>query len=450
MKIGIIGAGHVGLVTGACFADLGHQVMMVDDDRRKVAALRAGRVPFFEPGLEELVRRGMAHGRLRVTRAIPEAVDCSTLLFVCVGTPTRPNGEADLSAVETVTRRIARSMRAYRLVVEKSTVPVQTGAWMRRTLREMVRRGVDCDVASNPEFLREGCAIQDFLHPDRIVIGAESERARRLLVDLYTPFHAPLVVTDVSSAELLKHASNSFLALKISYINAVAQVCERVGADVVKVADGMGLDRRIGRAFLDAGVGWGGSCFSKDVAAFTRIATAHRCDASLLRAAAGINRRQRPYAVARLRRLLGPLRGRTVGVLGLAFKPDTDDLRDAPALDIVPKLRAAGARVRVFDPKAMPAAKKLLGRGVTFCRNAYEAARGADAVMLLTEWNEFKELDVTRMASLMRQPVVFDGRNLYDPAAMRRAGMRYAGIGRGQMQQTAHSTQHTEKAGKKR
>ncbi len=431
MQIGIIGAGHVGLVTGACFADLGHQVIMVDDDRRKIAALRAGRVPFFEPGLEELVRRGMAHGRLRVTAAIPEAVERSILLFICVGTPTRANGEADLSAVETVTRRIAKSMRAYRLVVEKSTVPVQTGAWMRRLLQEMVRRGVDCDVASNPEFLREGCAIQDFLRPDRIVIGVESERARQLLMDVYQPFHVPLVVTDIASAELLKHASNSFLALKVSYINAVAQVCERVGADVVKVADGMGLDRRIGRAFLDAGIGWGGSCFSKDVAAFTRIASQHRCDATLLQATARINRRQRQQVVTRLRRLVGTLRGRTIGVLGLAFKPDTDDLRDAPSLEIVPKLRTAGARVRVFDPKAMPAAKRVFRRGVTFCRNAYETARGADAVVLLTEWKEFKELDFSRIASSMRRPIVFDGRNLYDPDEMRRVGIRYAGIGRG-------------------
>ena len=428
MDISIVGAGHVGLVTGACFTDLGNRVVMADSDARKIASLRQGRVPFYEPGLEELVRRGLAEKRLRFTTSIQDVVAHGTIIFLSVGTPSRADGEADLTAVEDVTRQIAQRMRSYRLIVEKSTVPVETGEWIKKTCRLTVRRSVPFDVASNPEFLREGSALQDFLHPDRIVLGVESKRARELLLDLYKPLHAPVIVTDVKSAELIKHASNSFLAVKISFINAVAQLCDRVGADVVKVAEGMGLDKRIGRAFLDAGVGYGGSCFPKDVSAFIHIAEQHGFDFQLLKATARVNTEQRQFFVKRIQDTLWNLQNKTIGVLGLAFKPNTDDLREAPSVEIIRRLQAEGAKIRAFDPKAIAQANGLFTR-VTFCKDVYDAARGADCLAVLTEWNEFKEIDFGRIKKLMRQPFVVDGRNMYDGAALRRLGFRYVGLG---------------------
>jgi len=436
MEISIIGAGHVGLVTGACFADLGNRVVIMDHDRARIAQLKRGRMPFFEPGLEELVKRGMADRRIRFTASVAEAVEHGLAIFICVGTPSRPNGDADLSAVEHVCRQLAKALRAYRLIVEKSTVPVETGEWMARLMRLAVPRKVPFDVASNPEFLREGSAIDDFLHPDRVVLGVASARAKTLLLQLYKPLKAPMLVTDVKSAELIKHASNSFLALKISFINAVAHVCDRVGANVVNVADGMGLDRRIGRAFLDAGIGYGGSCFPKDVAAFIRIAEKRGYDFQLLKAVVRVNQEQRLFFVKRVTEVLRDVRGKTIGVLGLAFKPNTDDLRDAPSLDIVRALQRDGARIRAFDPKALAQANGLF-RGVIFCKDVYDTLRGADCLALLTEWNEFKELDLARIKKLMRQPVIVDGRNLYDPVALGRLGFRYVGIGRGNVKPQA-------------
>lgn len=430
MKISVIGSGHVGLVTGACFADLGHQVLMVDHDRKKIAVLKARSMPFYEPGLEELVQRGVAEDRLRFTASTAEGVRHGTIIFLCVGTPARPTGEADLTAVEEVVRDVAQAMRAYRLIVEKSTVPVQTGEWIARICRQAARRGVAFDVASNPEFLREGQGLQDFLHPDRIVLGVESKRAKDLLLALYKPLNAPVVVTDVKSAELIKHASNSFLAMKISFINSVAQVCERVGADVVQVAEGMGLDKRIGRAFLDAGVGYGGYCFPKDVAAFIRIAEQQGVDFQLLKATEAVNAQQRQRLVQHVAHALWNLSNKTIAVLGLSFKPDTDDLREAPSIEVIRMLGQEGARIRAFDPKAMAQAKGLLP-GVTFCKSAYEAVRGADCLVLMTEWNEFKELEFARVKKLMRQPLVVDGRNLYHRETLQRLGFRYIGVGRG-------------------
>ncbi len=430
MNIGIIGAGHVGLVTGACFADLGNRVVMADRDHKKIAMLKRRQMPFFEPGLEELVHRGVASKRLTFVPTTREVVTGSTLIFLCVGTPPRSSGEADLTAVEDVTREIAQAMRSYRLIVEKSTVPVETGEWIKRTCRLAIRRGVPFDVASNPEFLREGSAIQDFLHPDRIVLGVETKRAQALLTELYKPLHAPVLVTDIKSAELIKHASNSFLAVKVSFINSVAEICDTVGADVVKVAEGMGFDKRIGRSFLDAGVGYGGSCFPKDVSAFIRIAEKHGHNFQLLKAAAAVNEAQRKRFVKRIAQTLWNLNNKTVGVLGLAFKPNTDDLREAPSIDIIRMLEEEGAKVRVFDPKAMAQADGFFPE-VTFCRNPYEVARGADCLAVVTEWNEFKELDFSRIKKLMRQPVIVDGRNMYDPASIRRLGFRYVGMGKG-------------------
>ena len=430
MNISIVGAGHVGLVTGACLADLGNQVVVADHDASRIARLRRGEMPFYEPGLAELVHRGMTEKRLRFTTSLGEAVEQGTVIFLCVGTPSRANGEADLSAVESVTREIARAIRTYRLIVEKSTVPVETGEWIKRAMQQTARKRGAWDVASNPEFLREGSALQDFLHPDRIVLGVESERAKELLLKLYTPLQAPLVITDIKSAELIKHASNSFLAMKVSYINAIAQLCDQVGADVVKVAEGIGLDRRIGRAFLDAGVGYGGSCLPKDVSAFIRIAEKLGVEFPLLKAVAQVNQDQKQWVVKRIAQSLWNLSNKTIGVLGLSFKPDTDDLRDAPSIEIIRMLQAEGARIRAFDPKAMQHADGLF-TGVTFCRDAYAAARGADCLVVITEWNEFKELDFARIKKLMRQPVLIDGRNIYDPDALRRLGFRYVGIGRG-------------------
>ena len=436
MEISIIGAGHVGLVTGACFADLGNRVVIMDHDHARIAQLKRGRMPFFEPGLEELVKRGMADRRIRFTASVAEAVEQGLVIFICVGTPSRPNGDADLSAVEHVCHQLAKALRAYRLIVEKSTVPVETGERITKIMRVAVPRKVPFDVASNPEFLREGSAIDDFLHPDRVVLGVASARAKTLLLQLYKPLKAPMLVTDVKSAELIKHASNSFLALKISFINAVAQLCDRVGANVVNVADGIGLDRRIGRTFLDAGIGYGGSCFPKDVSAFIRIAEKLGYDFQLLKAVVRVNQEQRLFFVKRVTEALRDVRGKTIGVLGLAFKPNTDDLREAPSLDIVRALQKEGAHIRAFDPKALAQANGLF-RGVTFCQDVYDTLRGADCLALLTEWNEFKQLDFARIKKLMRQPVIVDGRNLYDPVALGRLGFRYVGIGRGNVKSEA-------------
>ena len=429
MKIGIIGAGHVGLVTGACFSHLGHEVICLDNDPRKLALLNKGKCPIYEPGLEELVRTNLREKRLFFTSSIPAAVRRAEVLFVCVWTPPRENGEADLTAVETVSRQIAQTMTSYRLVVDKSTVPVQTGEWVHRTIAANRRKNVEFDVASNPEFLREGSAVKDFLEPDRIVIGVESKRAEKILKELYDPLKAPVLVTDIKSAELIKHACNSFLASKISFINMVSQVCEAVGADVENVAKGMGLDPRIGRNFLDAGIGWGGSCFPKDLSAFIRIAEKLGVDAAFLRSVVGINETQKKAFVEKIHKQLWNLKEKTVGVLGVSFKPGTDDMRSAPSIDIVKALLAEGAHVQVYDPEAMPVARRIF-KGVTFTKNAYEAARGADAIAVLTEWPEFQELDFKKVKKLMRHPVLFDGRNLYEPARMKKLGFQYHAVGR--------------------
>ena len=429
MKIGIIGSGHVGLVTGACFAHLGHEVLCVDNDPRKVALLKRGKSPIYEPGLEEMIAANLREKRLFFTDQITAAVRQAEVLFVCVWTPPKPNGEADLSAVENVSRRIAHALSSYRLIVDKSTVPVQTGEWVHRTIKASRRRNVEFDVASNPEFLREGSAVQDFLEPDRVVIGVESKRAETLLRELYQPLKAPVLVTDIKSAELIKHACNSFLAAKISFINLISQICEAVGADVEKVAEGMGLDPRIGRSFLSAGIGWGGSCFPKDLSAFIGIAEKLGVDASLLRAVVEINQRQCRHFVEKIRKHLWNLPGKTIGVWGLSFKPGTDDMRSAPSIEIINTLLEEGVRLRLYDPEAMPLARGVL-KGGTFVKNAYEAARGADALLVLTEWPEFLEIDFKRVRKLMRHPLIFDGRNVYEPGKIKKLGFQYHGMGR--------------------
>ena len=432
MDLCVVGAGHVGLVTGACFADLGHSVIVVDNDAKRIANLKRGIMPYYEPGLEELVARGGREQRLHFTTSLSEGVTKSTIIFIAVGTPQKATGEADLAYVESVARSVAQHLPGYRLVVEKSTVPVQTGQWVAHTIKTYHKKKHPFDVASNPEFLREGTAIQDFMKPDRIVLGVETKRARDLLSELYKPLGAPIIVTDINSAELIKHASNSFLSMKISFINAVAQVCERAGADVVQVADGMGLDPRIGRSFLSAGAGYGGFCFPKDVEAFIKIAEQLGYDFELLKAVRNINEAQKRSFAEKVRQALWVVKGKTIAVLGLAFKPNTDDMRYAPAIDVIEHLQGEGASVRAFDPQAMKEAAHLLPK-VALCRDPYEAARGADCLAILTEWNEFKELDFKRIKKLLRQPLIVDGRNIYDPERMRSLGFRYIGVGRGRL-----------------
>ncbi len=433
MKISVVGAGHVGLVTGACFADLGHAVVIVDNDARRIAKLKRGIMPYYEPGLEELAARGVRERRLAFTTSLREGVAKSEILFIAVGTPQKETGEADLAYVESVARSIAQHLPGYRLIVEKSTVPVQTGKWVAHTIKTYLKRAHPFDVASNPEFLREGTAIQDFMKPDRVVLGVESARAADLLTKLYQPLGAPLVITDINSAELIKHASNSFLSMKISFINAVAQICERAGADVLQVAEGMGLDPRIGRSFLNAGAGFGGFCFPKDLDAFIKIAEQLGYDFDLLKAVRGINETQKRSFALKVQQALWVLKGKTIAVLGLAFKPNTDDMRYAPAIDVIRALQGEGASIRAFDPQAMPEAAALLP-DVTLCKDPYDAARGADCLAILTEWNEFKELDFKRLKKLLRQPLIVDGRNIYDPERLRRLGFRYIGMGRGRVE----------------
>ncbi len=438
MKIAIIGSGYVGLVSGVCLAEIGHHVICVDNNLEKIKTLKKGRLPIYEPGLLELMKANVAKKRLSFTGSIGEATQKSQVIFLAVPTPSKPNGDADLTYVENVARAIARHMDSYKLIVEKSTVPAETGKKIRRTIHLNLapkhRKGnkvlLDFDVASNPEFLKEGSAVHDFMNPDRIVIGVESKKAEGLLRDIYRPLKPKILVTNIASAEMIKHASNSFLAAKISFINAVAQVCDRVGADVLKVAEGMGLDKRIGRQFLDAGVGYGGSCFPKDVDAFIRVSERSGYDFTLLKEVRRINEQQRHWFVHLIEEKLWNIKDKTIGVWGLAFKPNTDDIRNAAALEIIHLLQAEGARVRAYDPKAMEAAKKAL-RGAAFCPNAYAVAEGCDCLLLLTEWPEFKEIDFVQIRDAMAQAVIFDGRNFLDGTHLRDIGFEYFGTGRG-------------------
>jgi UDPglucose 6-dehydrogenase len=429
MKLSVIGTGYVGLVTAACLADLGHDVIGVDRDGQRIAMLKESRIPFFESGLESLVRSGQQAGRLRFTTDTTDAVESSDVVFITVGTPSRDDGNADLTEVSAVAEAIAGTLRDYRLIVEKSTVPIRTGERIRDQIQLLTRGLVPFDIACNPEFLREGSAVHDFMHPDRVVIGVTNERSERLLREVYAPLDCPIIVTDLTTAEMIKHASNAFLALKISYINAIANICERVGADVRQVADGMGHDRRIGRAFLDAGVGYGGSCFPKDVAAFIQIAKEVGYDFRLLEEVSRVNEGQREVLLRHLKDALWVLRNRTVAVLGLAYKANTDDVREAPAIAIIDALLREGASVRAYDPAAHSNAQRVLN-GVTYCTDPYEAAKDSDAVVLLTDWEEFRTLDLDRLRDLMRRPVLIDGRNMLDPDIARSLGFHYAGMGR--------------------
>jgi UDPglucose 6-dehydrogenase len=428
-KVCIIGTGYVGLVTGACLADMKNRVVCVDNDIEKVKMLKRGKVPIYEPGLEEIIKRNTAAGRLTFTTSIAEGVRSSEIVFIAVSTPPKADGTADLTAVALVAREVAEAMDGYRLIVDKSTVPVKTGEKVAETIKRYNRKNVDFDVASNPEFLREGSAIGDTMIPDRIVIGISSTRAAKILKELYAPLKAPVIVTDIKSAEIIKHASNSFLALKISFANALGQICELAGANVMQVVEGMGLDKRIGKAFLNAGIGYGGSCFPKDVAAFIKISEELGFDFELLKMVEQINRDQRTRFVKKIEETLWIVKDKTIGVLGLAFKPNTDDMRSAPSLDIVAALQREGATVKVYDPQSMEVSRKML-KGVKFCKGPYEVARGSDALVIVTEWDEFKQLNLDKLRSIMTHPIIIDGRNIFDPAVMEEKGFIYKSIGR--------------------
>src|SRR5213595_973066 len=431
MDISIIGSGYVGLVTGACLADVGHHVICVDNDSEKVKQLKAGEIPIYEPGLEEIVHRNVSAQRLHFTGNIQQAVERSQIIFIAVPTPPLPDGDVDLSFVEKVAREIAGVLTDYRVIVDKSTVPVKTGEKVVESIKRYNRQGAKFDVVSNPEFLREGCAVADLMHPDRIVIGAQSEQAIDLMKKVYEPFMAPILVTDISSAELIKHCANSFLALKISYINAVSGICEASGADVEKVADGVGMDHRIGRDFLNAGIGYGGSCFPKDIAAFITISERLGVPFDLLKEVQRINRMQKERFLKAIRETLWVLREKRIAVWGLTFKPDTDDIRSSVAIELVADLLREGAHVVAYDPKGMEKARAVKTiSAAEFASSALEAVNNAEALVIATEWSEFDNVDLTVVKEKMRTPIVFDGRNLLDPETMMRLGFHYHAIGR--------------------
>ncbi len=428
-RVCMVGTGYVGLVTGTCLAEVGNKVICVDKDESKISTLKAGKIPIYEPGLEPLVRKNSKAGRLSFSTSVADAVRASEIVFIAVNTPPQKDGGADLSFVEACTREVARAANKYTLLVEKSTVPVKTGERIRKTLEVLSQSKSFVEVASNPEFLREGTAVNDFLNPDRIIIGVQSKKAEAMMRDLYKKIKAPIIVTDINSAELIKHASNSFLAMKISYINAIAQICEKVGADVEKVAEGMGYDKRIGRSFLNAGIGYGGSCFPKDVSAFIKISEEVGYDFKILKGAAAVNEDQKSHVLKTLKEALWTFKDKTIGILGLSFKPETDDLRNAPAIDFIQTLLDEQAQVKAYDPVAMEKMKQLFPT-VEYCDSPYKAAQKADALLIATEWKEFSQLDLKRIKKIMNTNIIIDGRNIFDPTAMKKMGFTYHCIGR--------------------
>jgi len=429
--ITVVGVGYVGLVTGTCFADLGNRVCCLDVDEAKIETLNEGGMPIYEPGLEEMVRRNVSAGRLTFTTDYAEALAEAEFAFIAVGTPEGVDGEADLKYVQAAAESVAKTMVQPLVIVNKSTVPVGTGDWVADIVSANQPQPVEFAVVSNPEFLREGSAILDFMNPDRIVLGSLNREAAGRVAQLYLSLRAPIVITDLRTAEMIKYASNAFLATRISFINEIANICERLGADVKEVAAGMGYDKRIGRYFLDAGIGYGGSCFPKDVKALAHMASIHGTHPQLLKAVMDINQYQRRQTVLKLREVLGSkLRGKVIGLLGLAFKPNTDDIRDAPGTEIARLLLQEGARVKAYDPVAMPNAAKILP-DMELAEDPYDLAVGCDALVVCTDWNEFKHLDMTRVKKSMRQAFMVDGRNLYDLDELNRLGFIYRGVGRG-------------------
>jgi UDPglucose 6-dehydrogenase len=430
-KICVVGTGYVGLVTGTCFADLGNNVTCLDVDENRISKLHKGIMPIYEPGLQEIVEQNVKAGRLIFTTDYEKAVKDAEIAFIAVGTPSGVDGEADLQYVRQAAESIADLVGDKIIVVNKSTVPVGTGDWVAEVIQKR-RNGkpLDLNVVSNPEFLREGSAINDFMQSDRVVLGSENRAAAEKVAELYAPLRCPVLITDLRTAEMIKYASNAFLATRISFINEIANVCEELGADVKVVAQGMGLDKRIGSAFLDAGLGWGGSCFPKDVKALAHMAVLHGTHPQLLQAVMEINRNQRRRLVYKLRKALGSLNDTTIGILGISFKPNTDDIREAPALEVIHLLENEGAHIKAYDPQAMENAAQVLPK-VKLCENPYQVAEGADALILITDWNEFKQIDFSRIKSLMNNAVIMDGRNLWDEKTLKNMGFQYFGVGRG-------------------
>lgn len=429
MDLCVIGVGYVGLTAGACFAKIGHKVICIDNDYDKIETLKKGKLPIYEPGLQEIIGDAMEAGRLLFTTDIKQGVEKSIVCFIAVGTPPLETGEPDLTSVEAVVREIANCMRDYRLIVEKSTVPVQTAKWIKKTIERYNSKQIEFDVACNPEFLREGSAVKDFLNPDRIVIGVENEKARKLMLEIYEPIKAPIIVTDLTSAEIIKHSSNAFLAMKISFINAISFICEATGADICEVANGIGLDKRIGRAFLNAGIGYGGFCLPKDLKAFIRIAEEKGYDFRLLREVERINDEAKTKFIRKIRNALWNIRDKNIGILGLSFKPNTDDMRYAPSIDIINALLTEGAHIKVYDPQAMEKARKVLSN-VEFCPDPLKVATAADLLAILTEWEEFRNLDWQQIKEIMRVPIIADGRNILNKNQLEELGFTYIGVGR--------------------
>lgn len=432
MHIAIVGTGYVGLVTGVCFAEFGVFVTCVDKDQSKIDSLRQGISPFYEPGLEELLKRHIQQGRLKFTTNMGEAIEESLIIFIAVGTPPRGDGSADLTYIDEVAHEIAKHIDSYKVIVTKSTVPVGTGEKLRYIISRNLKEQVDFDIVSNPEFLREGAAIEDFIRPNRVVIGARSQQAVAIMKDLYRPLYlieTPFVITNIETAELIKYSSNSFLAVKVSFINEIATLCEKVGADVNVVAKGMGLDGRIGPKFLHAGPGFGGSCFPKDTRALLQIASEHGVELGIVAAAITANERQLPLMVEKIKDAMADIKGKTIAILGLSFKPNTDDIREAPALSLIQHLLKDGAHIRAYDPVAMNCTRKVLPE-ITYCSDAYDACEGSDAVVIVTEWNQFRQLHLERILNLLKQPYFFDLRNSYEPLKMTSLGFRYYSVGR--------------------
>lgn len=432
MHIAVIGTGYVGLVTGACFAEFGVDVTCVDVDQEKIERLLDGVMPIYEPGLEHLVAKNTQAGRLHFTTDVRQAVEQALVIFLAVGTPPKPDGSPDLSYVEAAAGSIADYMNGYKVVVTKSTVPIGTGELIRKLIAERKKTKATFGVVSNPEFLREGAAINDFMRPDRVVIGSRDEEAVAIMKDLYRPLYlieAPFVITSLEAAELTKYAANAFLATKVSFINEIANLCDKIGCDVHDVARAIGMDKRIGSKFLHPGPGFGGSCFPKDTRALASVARQYECASLIVDAVIEVNQRQGQHVLTKIRQLVGELKGKTIAVLGLAFKPETDDMREAPAVGIIHSMIADGARVRAYDPVAMNEAKKILSE-IEYAEDEYAAVAGADALVFVTEWNQFRALDLSRIRDLMTTPKVADLRNIYDPDDMKELGFEYVGVGR--------------------
>ena len=432
MKISCVGCGYVGLVAGTCLADMGNEVTCCDIDKSKINKLKRGVIPIYEPGLKDMFERNVKGKRLRFSSDMKDTIKKSDVIFITVGTPPGRNHEADLCAVESVAGQIGKNMKSYKLIVNKSTVPVGTAELVKKIVRKNQTEKFEFDVVSNPEFLREGEAVKDFTNPDRIVIGTDSEKAEEIMMSIYRGIaraDKPVFITDIKSAEMIKYASNAMLATRISFMNEIAQLCEKVGADVKSVAKGVGLDNRIGPRFLQAGMGYGGSCFPKDVKALSELMKQNKVKDKLLSAVNTINEDQRKFIFQKIKKLISPLKGKSIAVWGLAFKPKTDDIREAPSIDIIRELQKSGAKIRAFDPVAKINAKKVL-KGVTFCSDPYSTVKGCDALLVATEWNEFRTLDFEHVKRLLKQPNIIDGRNIYEPEEMRKAGFNYVGIGR--------------------